>query len=158
MRLSKSTSTAIWRDLDAWTLVPMQRRQGRRASFTVNGRNALDIPVVTNERVRLRLLNARATSCITVRLDRHAATVMAIDGQPAEPFAAREGRITLGPGNRADLFVDTTLAAGQHRAGFVGSDDAAKCRSRVSSTASRRRTQRAQGNPKPLPQILCPSA
>jgi FtsP/CotA-like multicopper oxidase with cupredoxin domain len=38
--------------------------------------------------------------------------VMAIDGQPAEPFAARDGRASLGPGNRIDLFVDCTLAPG----------------------------------------------
>jgi FtsP/CotA-like multicopper oxidase with cupredoxin domain len=36
--------------------------------------------------------------------------VMALDGEPAEPFASRDGRIVLGPGNRADVFVDTTLA------------------------------------------------
>jgi FtsP/CotA-like multicopper oxidase with cupredoxin domain len=35
---------------------------------------------------------------------------MATDGQPAEPFAARDGRISLGPGNRVDVFVDCTLA------------------------------------------------
>jgi FtsP/CotA-like multicopper oxidase with cupredoxin domain len=37
---------------------------------------------------------------------------MAIDGQPAEPFVAREGRVALGPGNRVDLFVDCTLEPG----------------------------------------------
>jgi len=37
---------------------------------------------------------------------------MALDGQPAQPFELRGGRITLGPGNRADLFVDATLAPG----------------------------------------------
>ena len=35
--------------------------------------------------------------------------VMAIDGQPAEPFLARNSRITLSPGNRADLFVDAVM-------------------------------------------------
>ena len=33
---------------------------------------------------------------------------MAIDGQPAEPFLARDSRIVLGPGNRIDLFLDAT--------------------------------------------------
>jgi FtsP/CotA-like multicopper oxidase with cupredoxin domain len=37
---------------------------------------------------------------------------MALDGQPAEPFASRDGRIALGPGNRADVFVDAVLASG----------------------------------------------
>jgi FtsP/CotA-like multicopper oxidase with cupredoxin domain len=49
---------------------------------------------------------------MTLRIDRHPVMVMAVDGQPAEPFAAREGRITLSPGNRADLFVDAVLAPG----------------------------------------------
>ena len=37
---------------------------------------------------------------------------MAIDGQPAEPFLARDSRVGLGPGNRIDLFIDTTGDAG----------------------------------------------
>ena len=49
---------------------------------------------------------------MTLRIDRHPVTVMAIDGQPAEPFLAREGRITLAPGNRVDLFVDAVLEPG----------------------------------------------
>jgi FtsP/CotA-like multicopper oxidase with cupredoxin domain len=67
-----------------------------------------DIPVRQNERVRLRLINPTHTA-ITVRLERHAPRVMAIDGQPAEPFPARGGAIRLGPGNRIDLFVDAVL-------------------------------------------------
>jgi FtsP/CotA-like multicopper oxidase with cupredoxin domain len=80
--------------------------------FTVNGIPALDIPVVANERVRLRLINAADVQLITLRIDRHPVMVMAIDGQPAEPFAAREGRITLSPGNRADVFLDAVLEPG----------------------------------------------
>lgn len=80
--------------------------------FTVNGLPSLDIPVAANERIRLRLLNAADSRLITLRIDRHPVTVMAIDGQPAEPFMAREGRITLSPGNRADVFVDTVLEPG----------------------------------------------
>ncbi|MDB5601278.1 MAG: hypothetical protein JWN71_3322 [Xanthobacteraceae bacterium] len=67
-----------------------------------------DILVRQNERLRLRLINPTNTA-ITVRIDRHAPRVMAIDGQPAEPFAARGGAIRLGPGNRIDLFVDAVL-------------------------------------------------
>ena len=78
------------------------------AAFTANGRAALDIAVRANERVRLRLLNA-ADRLMTLRFDRHPATVIAIDGQPAEPFAMRGSRITLSPGNRADLLLDAVL-------------------------------------------------
>jgi FtsP/CotA-like multicopper oxidase with cupredoxin domain len=54
-------------------------------------------------------VNAASDRLITLRIDRHPMTVMAIDGQPAEPFAAREGRVTLSPGNRLDLFLDAVL-------------------------------------------------
>ena len=37
---------------------------------------------------------------------------MALDGQPAEPFPARNGAVVLAPGGRADVFIDATLAAG----------------------------------------------
>ena len=90
--------------------------------FTVNGLPSLDIPVSANERVRLRLLNASRNRLITARIDRHTATVMAIDGQPAEPFMARDGRVILSPGNRIDIFVDAALTSGSTAAIFVGSD------------------------------------
>ncbi len=37
---------------------------------------------------------------------------MALDGQPAEPFPARNGAVVLAPGGRADVFIDATVAAG----------------------------------------------
>ncbi len=80
--------------------------------FTVNGAPTFDIPVRTNERLRLRIINVANARVMALRLDGHRARVMAIDGQPAAPFTAREGRIILGPGNRVDLFVDTTMAPG----------------------------------------------
>jgi FtsP/CotA-like multicopper oxidase with cupredoxin domain len=80
--------------------------------LTVNSAPSLDIPVKANERLRLRVINAANARLITLRIDRHAARVMAIDGQPAEPFLARDSQVTLGPGNRVDFFVDATLAPG----------------------------------------------
>jgi FtsP/CotA-like multicopper oxidase with cupredoxin domain len=81
----------------------------------VNGLASLDIPVRTNERLRLRLINA-AEPIVALALERHAATVVAIDGQPAEPFVAREARVALGPGNRIDLLVDALLPPGSSSA------------------------------------------
>lgn len=37
---------------------------------------------------------------------------MALDGQPTEPFPARNGAVVLAPGSRADVFIDAALAAG----------------------------------------------
>ncbi len=38
--------------------------------------------------------------------------VMALDGQPSEPFPARNGALVLAPGARIDAFVDATTPAG----------------------------------------------
>jgi FtsP/CotA-like multicopper oxidase with cupredoxin domain len=73
----------------------------------VNGSLRPDIPVKRGERLRLRLINATAARGLALRLEGHASWVMAIDGQPAEPFLARDGRVGLGPGSRVDLFIDT---------------------------------------------------
>jgi len=110
--------------LDVWTL----GRDGRAdpsgtTHFTANGAPSLDIPINANERLRLRLLNASRVHPLTVRIDRHAAIVMAIDGQPAEPFPARDSRIALPPGNRVDLFIDATLPPETTAPIFVGLDD-----------------------------------
>lgn len=79
---------------------------------TANGKPMLDLPVKANDRVRLRLINAATDRGFLLRIDRHRAIVMAIDGEPTEPFEARNGEVSLGPGNRLDLFIDMTLAAG----------------------------------------------
>src|SRR3954468_9209786 len=78
----------------------------------VNGSVHPEIAVKTGERLRLRIVNATTARGLFIRLDGHAVRVMAIDGQPAEPFLARDSRVGLGPGNRIDLFVDTTGDAG----------------------------------------------
>jgi FtsP/CotA-like multicopper oxidase with cupredoxin domain len=78
----------------------------------VNGSVHPDIAVKTGERLRLRIVNATTARGLFIRLDGHAVRVMAIDGQPAEPFLARDSRVGLGPGNRIDLFIDTTGDAG----------------------------------------------
>jgi FtsP/CotA-like multicopper oxidase with cupredoxin domain len=86
-------------------------RDGTR-HFILNGAPTLDIPVRSNERLRLRFVNASVTQMMNARIEDHRVVVMALDGEPAEPFASRDGRIVLGPGNRADVFVDAMLAPG----------------------------------------------
>jgi FtsP/CotA-like multicopper oxidase with cupredoxin domain len=102
--------------LDAWPIPPQGEPQGSDAAgelrILANGIPAPDLAVRANERLRLRLINAAAARVVALRLDRHLATVMAFDGQPAEPFRARDNRIVLGPGNTVDLFIDATLEPG----------------------------------------------
>jgi FtsP/CotA-like multicopper oxidase with cupredoxin domain len=89
---------------------PAGNDSGRRC--TVNGAASLDIPVRPNERLRLRFVNASAAQVMDARIADHRVMMMALDGEPAEPFATRDGGIVLGPGNRADVFVDATLSPG----------------------------------------------
>jgi FtsP/CotA-like multicopper oxidase with cupredoxin domain len=119
--VGESEKVEIDRDLplvfDDWRLTPDgaldNATDGRIGGhLTVNGAPTLDLPVRKNERLRLRLLNASRARAMALRFGRHAAWVMAIDGQPAEPFLARDSRVILGPGNRADVFLDATLEPG----------------------------------------------
>jgi len=120
--------------------------------FTANGVPDFEIAVRSNERIRLRLVNAANARIMSLRLDRHRATVMAIDGQPAEPFVARDGRVTLGPGNRVDLFVDALLEPSATAPIVIdsGSDERALARLVYDSGAPARAAPRST-DPRPLP-------
>jgi FtsP/CotA-like multicopper oxidase with cupredoxin domain len=82
------------------------------AVYTINGRTSLDIPVRTNERLRLRIINGCQRDLIAIKIDGHDVRVMALDGQPAEPFLARNGALVLAPGTRVDAFIDAAVPAG----------------------------------------------
>ena len=143
--------------LDAWPLgVDGRLAMDGAPHFTVNELPSLDIPVGANERLRLRLLNAARNRLITVRLDRHGATVMAIDGQPAEPFLARDGRVILSPGNRIDVFVDAVLTPGSTASIFVGSDDREVPVARLVYEASAPGRSAIRPEAKPLPANALP--
>ena len=92
--------------------------------FDGKQRPAESIATTKNERLRIRLVNTSQARLMSFRFDRHAVRVMAIDGQPAEPFLAHEGHVTLSPGNRIDVFVDATLAPGATASIFL--DDAGR--------------------------------
>jgi FtsP/CotA-like multicopper oxidase with cupredoxin domain len=82
----------------------------------INGQSGLEFPMSAGGMTRLRLLNA-GVRVLRVQFgelppEQLRVWVMAIDGQPAEPFLARGNRVSLAPGNRADLFVETTLEPG----------------------------------------------
>jgi len=81
-------------------------------AYTVNGRTSFEISVRTNERVRLRFISGCQRAVIATKIENYEVRVMAIDGQPAEPFQARNGALVLAPGGRADVFIDVTMPAG----------------------------------------------
>jgi FtsP/CotA-like multicopper oxidase with cupredoxin domain len=109
-------------DRDIVLLLGMPDEPGS-SQVRVNGTIHPDIAVKTGERLRVRMINACSARGLSVKLEGHAAWVMAIDGQPAEPFLARDSRIALGPGNRADLLVDTDRNPGTAAAILAGARD-----------------------------------
>jgi FtsP/CotA-like multicopper oxidase with cupredoxin domain len=79
---------------------------------TINGRTSFDFSARANERIRLRIINGGQRSVIAVKLEGLDVRVMAVDGQPSEPFPARNGAVVLAPGGRIDVFIDITATAG----------------------------------------------
>ena len=82
------------------------------AIYTVNGRITPKITVRSNDRLRLRLINACQRQLIAVKIDGAEVRVMAIDSQPAEPFPARNGALVMPPGGRVDAMIDAARPPG----------------------------------------------
>ena len=80
--------------------------------YTINGRTMLDIPIRHHERLRLRFINGFQRNVIAVKLDDQEVRVMALDGQPSEPFPARNGALVLAPGARIDAFIEAEAPPG----------------------------------------------
>lgn len=102
-----------WRVLpDGTAIAPGAEPKDALPAYTVNGRISFEISARTNERVRLRLISACQRAVIATKIENYEVRIMAIDGQPAEPFLARNGALVLAPGGRADVFVDVVMPAG----------------------------------------------
>ncbi len=97
---------------DGTAIAPGIDPAGSEAVYTLNGELMPEIRLRRGERIRIRLINGLQRNVIAVKIERHQAMVMALDGQPAEPFLARNGAVALAPGARADLFVDAMDKAG----------------------------------------------
>ncbi|MGA2056526.1 MAG: multicopper oxidase domain-containing protein [Bradyrhizobium sp.] len=97
---------------DGSAIAPGLDPEGTVAAYTVNGELKRQIRLRGRERLRLRFINALQRHVIALKIEHHDVTVMALDGQPAEPFLARGGAFALAPGGRADVFVDMALEAG----------------------------------------------
>ena len=80
--------------------------------YTVNGQAAPEIRVRRHDRLRLRFINGCQRAVIAVKIEGYEVRVMALDGQPSEPFPARNGAMVLAPGSRADAFIDAGAAPG----------------------------------------------
>jgi FtsP/CotA-like multicopper oxidase with cupredoxin domain len=99
----RSDGTAIAPGVDQKDTAPL---------YTVNGRASLEIATRTNERLRIRFINGFQRNGIALKIEDHDVSVLAIDGQPSEPFLARNGQLVLAPGTRVDAFVDAVKPPG----------------------------------------------
>jgi FtsP/CotA-like multicopper oxidase with cupredoxin domain len=97
---------------DGSAIAPGSDAGDTAAFYSVNGRGAPDLSLRSNERLRLRIINGCQRNVIALKIEDHAVLVMAIDGQPAEPFLARDGQLVLAPGTRIDAFIDATRPPG----------------------------------------------
>ena len=97
---------------DGTAVPPGRDAKDTAAIYLVNGLLHPDIAVHSKDRLRLRFINACQRHVIAVKIDGLEVRVMAIDGQPAEPFSARNSALVLAPGGRADAFVDAATAPG----------------------------------------------
>jgi FtsP/CotA-like multicopper oxidase with cupredoxin domain len=78
--------------------------------MTVNGDSVPDIAVTNGERLRLRLVNVANSRIVTLHFQDQVPWVIALDGQPVAPITLGDGKITLAPGQRADLVLDVTAS------------------------------------------------
>lgn len=102
-----------WRlNADNTALAPGIDPKDATPLFTFNGLPKQDITMRPNERVRLRIFNGCHRSVFGLKIENHDVRVMAVDGQPAEPYPARDGQLILAPGTRLDVMIDATMPAG----------------------------------------------
>lgn len=82
--------------------------------ITVNGETEKAYRVARGERIRLRLLNIANARTMNLLFNEPQISVIAVDGQPVEPFTPPGGQIRLAPGQRSDVIIDMTSDPG-HR-------------------------------------------
>jgi FtsP/CotA-like multicopper oxidase with cupredoxin domain len=97
---------------DGTALAPGVDADGTTPVYTVNGQLTREIKARGRERLRLRFINGLQRQVIALKIEHLDVTVMALDGQPTEPFLARNGAFALPPGGRADVFIDIAPNAG----------------------------------------------
>jgi FtsP/CotA-like multicopper oxidase with cupredoxin domain len=74
--------------------------------FTINGAATYELQASAGQRLRLRFINGAQRAVLAVKLSGLDMRVIALDGQPSEVFPARDGRLIMAPGTRADTIVD----------------------------------------------------
>jgi FtsP/CotA-like multicopper oxidase with cupredoxin domain len=136
---------------DNSAIAPGTDAKDTTALYTVNGKAGLDIAARLHERLRLRIINACQRNAIAIKIDDADVRVMAIDGQPAEPFLARNGQLVLVPGTRIDAFIDVVRPAGSASAIVLHDGKAAHPLARLLTAAEPPLRAKPQPPAGPLP-------
>lgn len=89
-------------DTDNLLVIQAFPQAGGMPVFTVNGAVGSTFPAPAQTRSRLRLANA-SPAFLPLRLHLADPYVIAVDGQPVEPFAVVDNRFQLPPGGRVDI-------------------------------------------------------
>jgi FtsP/CotA-like multicopper oxidase with cupredoxin domain len=92
----------------------LARGAGRKGSLVLAGGAAAPLPLHARPgaRVRLRLGNAATARLTNVGVDGAKALIVAVDGQPSEPFEPLRNQFPMGPGARFELVFDMPPEAG----------------------------------------------
>ncbi|WP_262048696.1 multicopper oxidase family protein [Bradyrhizobium sp. Bra78] len=96
---------------DGTALPPGREPKDTTPLYTINGQPSFELSTSAGERLRLRFINGSQRSVLAIKLENHDVRMIALDGQPAEPFPARNGALVLAPGARADAVVDAATSA-----------------------------------------------
>ena len=75
-------------------------------TVTVNGRQNLNIPVSSGQRMRMRLINAANARTFSLDFSSHFTRIIAIDGHPVTPHEPVNGLVKLAAAMRIDIVVD----------------------------------------------------
>jgi FtsP/CotA-like multicopper oxidase with cupredoxin domain len=97
---------------DGTAIAPGVDPKDTKPFYTINGRITPDISARIHERLRFRFINGCQRNVIAIKLEGYDVRIVALDGEPSEPFLARNSTIVLAPGGRADAFIDVTAAPG----------------------------------------------
>lgn len=139
--------------IDEWNIGPDGQipPAGAPPLITVNSKAAETIALASNERLRLRLVNAATTHIARLAVAGLTASIVAVDGHPVDtPFAPNNGRIDLPPGGRADIVVDgTPEPAGEAGIAIDRNGEVIVLVQVTASGAAKRR-------PTPLPPLVLP--
>jgi FtsP/CotA-like multicopper oxidase with cupredoxin domain len=97
--------------LNAFSVPGPDERSEPLRLVTVNGTPGMDMKARPGERLRLRVVNLAQEGLGALRVPKET-EIVALDGQPCEPFPPYDGALVLGPLGRADILIGIPNEAG----------------------------------------------